>query len=330
MKKLVQRHELVLLLLIAVACAVIGWRNPSFFSAGNVYSLLKSSTILGIFAVGALVVLISGNIDISFPAIAAFSMYVTALLARSVDAADHILVVFVIAAGLGCLLGLLNGVLIHAFRLPALIVTLGTASLIRGALLAFIGTRIIANLPDSMIAFSKATLFEGRQPDGEIVGLAASFLLFPAIAVLAHILLRHTLLGRGIHALGGAPEAARRIGFDVRRIQLFVYGFAGVLAGIAGVIHSSTMRNANPFDLAGMELTVIAAVVLGGASITGGRGTVIGAVLGVLLLVIIQNSLLLLGLPSQWHKAVVGVVILVSTGATALRRRGSGLGGVAP
>jgi simple sugar transport system permease protein len=136
-------------------------------------------------------------------------------------------------------------------------------------------------------------------------------------ALFVGFLLQWTMLGRGIYAMGGSLVAAERAGFRIRRQQLFIYGLAGLLSGVAGLVHACMMRNANPFDLVGMELNVIAAVVLGGASITGGRGTVLGTVLGVLLIVTINNSLILLNIPSYWQKVVTGGVILVSTGITA-------------
>lgn len=319
MKKLIQTHEFVLLVVIVLLGAAIGIKNPSFFSLANGFDLLKSSVTLGILSLGVLVILISGDIDISFPAIAAFSMYVTCLIARATGLVDHITVLFGIAAAMGCGLGMLNAVFVHFFRLPALIVTLGTGSLIRGGLLAFVSTRIITDLPESMVTFSKCRFFKQQLPTGETIGLAGSFFILVAAALFTQLLLRHTLLGRGIYALGGAPEAARRAGFNTRRIQFFIFALVGCLAGIVGIIHASNMRNANPFDLAGLELTVIAAVVVGGADITGGKGTVVGTVLGVLLLVIVNNSLILVGLPTEWHKVVVGVIIVVSAGVTAWR-----------
>jgi simple sugar transport system permease protein len=173
-----------------------------------------------------------------------------------------------------------------------------------------------------MVAFSKAELFQQRLPTGERIGLATSALLLLAVALGVWLLLNRTVLGRGIYALGGDAEAARRVGFNLGRIQYFIYGLAGLLAGGVGVIHASHLRNANPFDIVGIELTVIAAVVLGGASITGGRGTVLGTLLGVFLLVIINNSLILVGIPSEYQKVVLGMIILGSTGVTAWRVRG--------
>lgn len=324
MPKVFHQHEFVLLAILVGLCLVIGSVNPAFLEVDNLFGILTSSVTPGILALGALVVLISGNIDISFPSIAAFSLYVTTLLATNLAVTDQIMLLLVISAAVGCLLGLVNAVLVHHARLPALIVTLGTGSLIRGGLLAFIGTRIITDLPDSMIAFSKRTMWQVHSEEGASVGLAVSVPIFLALALLTHLILTRTMLGRGIYALGGAPESARRVGFNIALIQLFIYGFMGFLAGLVGILHAAKMRNANPFDLAGLELNVIAAVVLGGASITGGRGTVLGTLLGVALLVVIGNSLLLVGLPSVWHKVATGLIIIVSTGFTAWR------GGLAP
>jgi len=313
------QHEFVLLTILVGLCLTIGSMNPAFWDRSNLFDILKSCVTPGILALGALVVLISGNIDISFPSIAAFSMYVTTLFATSITGTDSMVILLLLSATIGCLLGLMNGALVHYVQLPALIVTLGTGSLIRGGLLAFIGTRIITDLPASMVAFSKCTILQTQNANGNSIGLAASVPIFFALAWGTHLILTRTLLGRGIYALGGAPESARRVGFNMGRIQLFIYGFVGLLAGMVGILHAAKMRNANPFDLAGLELNVIAAVVLGGASITGGRGTVVGTMLGVVLLVVIGNSLLLVGLPSVWHKVATGLIIIVSTGITAWR-----------
>jgi len=321
MRNLFHKHEFLLLVLIAVLCALIEIRNPSFLSAANIFDLLKSCVIPGILALGVLIVLISGNIDISFPAVAAFSMYVTCLIVRALGLADSLVIIFGMSALMGCFLGFLNAFFIHFFNLPALIVTLGTASLIRGFLLAFIGTRVITSPAESMEAFSRASSFQQQLPGGGTAGLADSFFIFMILAAVAWLILNHTLLGRGIYALGGAPEAARRVGFNIRRIQFYIYGSVGFLAGLAGIIHASSMREADPREFAGLELTVIAAVVLGGASITGGKGTVMGTILGVLLLVIIKNNLILVGLESEWHQVIIGSIIIASTGVTAWRGR---------
>ncbi len=321
MRRLLRRQELWLALLLLVLGMGIGLANPAFVSLANLFDLCQSSTVMGLFALGVLVVLISGGIDVSFAAIGAFSMYVASKVLLALDFQGSAAPAFLLAGVIGLSLGLFNALFIAFFRLPTLIVTLGSASLFRGFLLAFIGTTIVNNLPEGMIRFSKRTLWERTLPDGTAVGLPSSFLLFVLAALLVSFLLQRTILGRGIYALGGNPVAAERAGFRIRRQQLFIYGLVGLLSGVAGLVHACMMRNANPFDLVGMELNVIAAVVLGGASITDGRGTVLGTVLGVLLIVTINNSLILLDIPSYWQKVVTGLVILVSTGITARANR---------
>ncbi len=138
---------------------------------------------------------------------------------------------------------------------------------------------------------------------------------------MVYLLLNYTTLGRGIYAVGGAREAAERAGFNVTRIQYFIYGFVGFLSGIAGMTFGSLARQANPQDIVGTELNVIAAVVLGGAQLTGGRGTVLGTVLGLILVVIANNNLILIGMPTVWQRVVIGLIILIGTGLPAIQAR---------
>lgn len=321
MRKLFGTHEFIVLCVLAALILLIGAVNPAFYSLGNVFSLLKGTVILGLFALGVLVVIVSGNIDISFTAIAAFAMYCTGKLMLRFFPGGPLLSALAVAGVIGILLGSVNALFVAYFRMPALIVSLGTASAIRGFMLAFIGVRIINNLPDAHIAFSRSSLIELTDSTGKIVALPTAFLIFVAVAILVWLLLRYTMVGRGIYALGGDPVAAERAGFNVRGLQFFIFCFVGFLSGMGGVLHSTYMRNANPFDIVGTELTVIAAVVLGGASITGGKGSVFGTIVGVLFIVIIDNSLILTGVPSYWQRVATGLIIVLSTAATALRAR---------
>ncbi len=321
MRKRRLSHERVVLVVLALLVLVFGLVNPRFFSVANLFSLLKGSVIMGIFALGVLIVIVSGNIDISFTAIAAFAMYCTGKLVLSLDPQAGLLPILGVAALIGVALGAVNAVFVAFFRMPGLIVSLGTASAIRGFMLAFIGVRIINNLPGALIDFSRSSLVELTDSTGRIVTLPVAFLIYVAAIVLVWFLLRYTMLGRGIYALGGDPVATERAGFNVRGSQFFIFCFVGLLSGVAGVLHSTYMRNANPFDLVGLELMVIAAVVLGGASITGGRGTVFGTVVGVAFIVVVQNSLILAGIPSYWQRIVTGIIIVASTAATAYRSR---------
>jgi simple sugar transport system permease protein len=310
-------NEALVAIIIVAFSIVTGIVDPSFFTLGNAFDLLRASIVMGILAIGVLVVLLSGGIDVSFTAVAAFSMYATTLFITSSELSLNWAFIFLISIGIGMVLGLINAVFIGIFRLPTLIVTLGTLSLFRGFLLAFIGTRVISNLPPSMREFSRAPLFRITTPDGIIYTLPLSFLFLVAVVLLTWFILRRTMLGRAIYAYGGNPEAAERAGFDILKLKFFVYSYVGALAGLAGIIHASMARAANPFDLVGLELNVIAAVVLGGASIAGGRGTIVGTLLGVALIVIISNSLIVLGIPSYWQRVAIGLLILLGTGVPA-------------
>lgn len=249
-KRLLAKNEVAVALVIAVLSLVIGLVNPVFFTVGNLFDLVRSSIVMGIFALGTLIVIVSGGIDVSFTAVACFSMFVTAKLLVPYNYQGTILLPFAISALIGLALGLLNAVFISFFKLPTLIVTLGTQSMYRGFMLAFIGAMEITNLPPAMIAFSRFFLVEVTQNRAQY-GLHFGVVVLAVLAVATWFLLRRTMLGRGIYALGGDPVAAERAGLNLRQLHFFIYGLVGLLAGVAGIIHSSLVRTARPFDLVG-------------------------------------------------------------------------------
>ncbi|HMR64116.1 MAG TPA: ABC transporter permease [Anaerolineae bacterium] len=323
MKRLLRRNETLVAVTLVLLCLIIGLNNPTFFTVGNAFTLLRSSIVTGIFAMGVLIVIISGGIDVSFTAIGIFALYATVKLMLAYAPGASIWVAFMIAAVIGLGLGLINAFFIAQFKLPTLIVTLGTLSMFHGFLLFAIGNQIIRDVPPALTEFARATLIQIPQARGT-ANLHPAVFLIVALAILVAFLLNYTMLGRGIYALGGAPEAAERAGFNVTRIQYFIYGFVGLLSGIAGMTFGALARQANPQDLVGTELNVIAAVVLGGAYLTGGRGTVLGTLLGVILVVIANNSLILIGVPTVWQRVVIGLIILVGTGIPAIQERRAG------
>lgn len=321
MRRVPLTNEFYVASTIVLLSIIIGSMNRVFFTLGNLIDLLRNSIVMGIFGVGVLMVIVSGGIDVSFTAIASFSMFATTKILNYYDFQGSVLVAFIIAGGIGLALGLVNATFISLFKLPTLIVTLGTASMFSGFMLTFIGAREISNLPQGMTSFSKMNLFEVTSGNGFVYGLPSAILILAALVVLVWLLLKYTMLGRGIYALGGDRAAAERIGFNIKVIQFFIYGFVGLISGVGGLVHTCLMRNSDPVDLMGTELIVIAAVVLGGARITGGHGTVLGTMLGLFLVTIITNSLILLGVPSYWQSAVVGMLILVGTGIAAYQSR---------
>jgi len=252
---------------------------------------------MGLFALGVFVILAAGGIDVSFTAISAFTMYSVTLLVQTYLPGLPIIVIILIAMAGGVLLGMINGLLVHHLRVPSLIVTIGTQYLFRGFLLSFIGTVWIMSLPPQMGAFGRMPLLQFETANGALVTLPFYFLVLPAAAILTWWILNRTLMGRAIFAVGGNANIAERLGYSLRTVHLFLFGYAGALAGLAGIIHVCANRQANPFDLVGTEINVIAAVVLG---------------LGVLLVVVINSVLVLVGIPSTWQRLVVGSFILLA------------------
>jgi simple sugar transport system permease protein len=321
LKKLLNTNEFLVGLTIVALSIVIGAINPVFFTLENLFDILRSASIMGIFALGVLIVIISGGIDVSFTAVAIFSMYLTVKYLLGINYQGSVLMAFVIGGAIGLLLGIINAAIISWFKIPTLIATLGTQSLYRGFMLFFVGSEYYSNIPIGMTQFAKTSLITLNTASGSITSLHSAILILIAEALLVWFILRFTMLGRGIYALGGAPEAAERAGFNINRTQFFIYSFVGLLAGIGGIVFGSLFRQANPFSIVGSELDIIAAVVLGGALITGGRGTVIGTLLGVFLVTIMNNSLILVGIPSTWQKVVIGLVIIIGTGIPALQNQ---------
>lgn len=318
-KKVLSKQETMVGVTLLGLCLVIGAINPVFWTPGNWFDLARSATVTGIFAIGVLIVLVSGGIDVSFTAIAVFSMYTTTVIMNQIGFQGGMPAFFLMSATIGTTLGLINAFFIARFRLPTLIVTLGTQSLFRGFLLFVIGSKIIRDLPPGMAQYSGAFLFTVTDTRNITVGLHSAVLWLLFVAIIAQLLLHHTMLGRSIYALGGSREAAERAGFNIARTQVFIYAFVGLLAGIAGMIYGGLNRQANSQDIVGQELDVIAATVLGGASIAGGRGSVIGTLLGVMLVTVMSNSLILVGIPSIWQRVAIGAIILLGTAIPTIR-----------
>ncbi|MBO0904742.1 ABC transporter permease [Jiella sonneratiae] len=316
-----RRPELASLFLLVAICIAVAVVNPAFLQASSLVDMGRASVVTGLFALGVFAILAAGGIDVSFTAIAALTMYSLTLMVLTVAPWMPMSLILVLSIVSGAILGAINGLLVYGLGVPSLIVTIGTQYLFRGILLAFIGTVWLMELPPQMVAFGKASLFDFETANGAIITLPVYFLVFPAAAILTWLLFQRTLMGRAIFATGGNAEVAARLGYDQRLVHVFVFAYAGALAGLAGIVHVSANRMANPFDLVGSEIPVIAAVVLGGARITGGTGSVFGTVVGVLLITVVNNVLVLVGIPSTWQRVVVGSFILLAAAFFVTRQR---------
>ncbi len=318
-KSFVRRPEFITLMLIVVFSIVVGIINPNFFSVKTITDTVRASLTTGIFALGVLLVLAAGGIDVSFTAIAIFALYSTTRLMLAVFPDAPYFLMVLIGMTIGSLMGLFNGYLVHRFKVPSLIVTIGTQYLFTGFLKAFIGSRHIMDIPRALDSAGTAALIQATTAEGARISVSIQILVLILAIVVTWFILNRTLLGRAVYAVGGSIPIAERLGFSVRTVILFVFGYAGLLAGLGGILHGALNRQANPSDLVGTELNVIAAVVLGGARITGGTGTVLGTLLGVILIELLTNNLILMGVPSTWQKVVIGAIILVASAVFARR-----------
>lgn len=323
MKKLSISHEAYVLGFILVFAVIIALVNPSFFTLENLFDLLKSNSLTGIFAIGMLFVLISGGIDLSFTATATITGYITALLLLNAADKMNIWLIFLIAAVIGTLLGMVNALVIYFFKIPPIITTIAIQNIYYGVLTVLSQGKWLYGFPDWFKKFSETNLFSLPRGDGTSYGFSAIILIWFGLMLIAWFILRFTILGRSLYAMGGSAASAQRAGFDLLKLNIFVYSFMGLMAGIASVIQAMLVQTVAPNSLVGKELDTIAAVILGGASLMGGKGTVFGAMLGVALIAIMSNGITLMHVPASYYKVIIGLVILISVAASAYRQRAS-------
>ncbi len=311
------RQEGMLALTILLLGAVFSISSSDFFTFGNFYDLVNTYAMLLILACGLFIVLISGGIDISFPAMTIIAQYIMVTVLMKYG--GNFLVAFLVAGGVGVVLGCVNAILVNRLKVPSIIITISTLNIFYGLLLYFSKGVWLYKFPDWFEG--GLTLFSFTAADGYDYGLNLPIMTLIIVLAVTGVLMKYSSVGRQIYALGGNREAASRLGFGIFKLQLFVYGFMGLLSGMAGVVQSYTVMTVAPDSLLGYELTVLAAVVLGGTSIIGGRGTLLGTVLGVVLLAVLQNGMNLLGISSYWHIVITGLVIVVSISTTAWSQR---------
>jgi len=302
-------REFAILLVLFAVIAAATIKTPSFlFSSNSWRDLMLTPAILLILAVGQAVVIITRNVDLSVGSVLALTAYLTGRLFIDVPG---IPIIAVVAAGLlmGAMLGLINGVLVAFGKVPALVITLGTLYIYRGAVLTWAGSDRInaSDMPRDFLALGTKTILSIP-----VLTLIAVFVL-----VCVGYYLYSARGGREMYAIGSDPEAAVLYGLKVRRRLLAAFMLSGALAGLAGVLHAARYGTVSSGAGTGIELQAVAAVVIGGVAIFGGSGTVWGAAIGAILLVTINRALPILGIPDFWQRAVVGALII---GAIVLDR----------
>ncbi|MBA3324317.1 MAG: ABC transporter permease [Rhodobacteraceae bacterium] len=312
--------ETRLALVLAALCLGLSLASDSFLTLVNLTSLLNNSAVNVIWAVGLLVVLIAGGIDISFAVAASVVQYLAAYVFAAIGGGNWA-IGFLVAISLGTMLGAVNAALIHYFRIVSIVVTIATFNIFFGLLMFFTSGRYIYDLPGWWT--DRIIVWERQSASGSWAELTLPVAVMLAAMAATWLLIRSTTTGRQLYAFGDNPEGARRLGINIAAMQFIAFGWMGAMAGVAGLMQVNIAREVVPNALYGRELDVLAAVVLGGARLGGGRGSVIGCVLGVMLVAVTQNGLNLLGISPYAFKMVVGAIILVaiSTSGFALAPR---------
>jgi len=297
--------EARLFVVLAALTLFLGFASPTFFTAGNFASLMNNNAVNVIWAVGLLVVLIAGGIDISFAVAASVAQYLTALALHAVGGGNWIVGVL-FAAVFGVAIGCVNAGLIAGFRIISIVVTIATFNALFGLLMFMTSGKSIYDLPDWW------TDRVAVVPLGSGGALTLPVAAMVAAMAATWFLISRTTTGRQLYAFGDNPEGARRAGVATVKMQFIAYGWMGLMAGVGGLVQVNLAQEVVPNALIGRELDVLAAVVLGGARLGGGRGSVLGCFLGVMLVAVVQNGLNLLGVSPYAFKMVIGLTILAA------------------
>lgn len=307
--------EAKLLAVLILICTGLSIASPDFLTLVNFTSLLNNNAVNVIWAVGLLVVLIAGGIDISFAVAASVVQYLCVYAFAAIGGGNWA-IGFLFAGGFGLALGLINAFLIHQFRIISIVVTISTFNAFFGLLMFFSSGRFLYNLPSWWSG--RVILWEYQTASGTWAELILPVLVMAICMAATWVLIRRTTTGRQLYAFGDNPEGARRAGISIGLMQAIAFGWCGMMAGIAGLMQAHITKEVVPNALIGRELEVLAAVVLGGARLGGGRGSVLGCLLGVLLVAVTQNGLNLLGVSPYAFKMVVGVIILLAISTSNL------------
>ena len=303
-------REAMLAVVIVVVFLLVGLKSANFATFDNLVAILTDTSTVGIVAIGAGLVIIGGGIDISVGSTLAASATVAGLIAQ----AGHAPVLAVAAGiGAGAVLGATNAALIVGLKIEPIVATLATLGIFRGLLAETTASKLIGNLPTGFTDLGQAKL----------LGLPYPVWVLIVATVAAALIMRYTSYGRAIYAIGNNASAVRLAGVRVERYRASTYIVAGTLAGLVGVLFAARNGTVLPTSGAGVELLAVAAIVVGGVDIFGGRGTIAGIVLAALLLQTITAAMVPIGVDVAWQNAVVGLTILlaVSLFAVSYRRR---------
>lgn len=299
-------NQLGMLIILVLLCLVLALFAPYFTEASNMLNILKQSSITAILAAGMTLVILTGGIDLSVGATLALAGVISVMLSNS---GVHPVTAMAAGAVVGYVAGAINGYLTAVAKLPSFVVTLGSMTYLRG--IAFV---ISSGLP--VVLQNKLFIFFGA---GTLLGIPTPIYIMAVVYIAMFFVLKYTMFGRHVYAIGGNEEAARLTGIKVERTLIHVYSLSGLMAGIAGVVMAGRVISGQPNAGISFELDAIAAVILGGTSFVGGIGRIQGTIIGVLIMAVLGNGLTLLNVDYYWQLIVKGLVIVIAVLLDKLR-----------
>lgn len=312
MDKIKKFDQLGIVVVLVALVLIVGFNNSVFFSSDNIINIFRSTSFVFLIGIAMTFVLITGGLDLSVGSVMAMGGILSAMAATS-GLPLVISVIIGLVFGLG--IGLINGILIVKLNIPALIVTLGMMYVCEGLVLIITQGKPVYPLPDDFKWMGQGSV----GPIPNVVVISA------VIAVIASIVLVKTRYGRSIYAVGGNKETSRLAGININMVQISVYILCSIAAALAGILMAGRLNSAQPSAGSGYELKVIAAVIIGGTSMFGGSGNVLGTLIGALLMTIIENGMLLMKISAYWQSLVVGIIIIFAVGLDQYRRKKVGI-----
>ncbi|CAM4294593.1 ABC transporter permease [Cytophagaceae bacterium 50C-KIRBA] len=287
-------------LALILMCVLISSLTPRFLTDTNLLVILNQVSVNAILAFGVTFVIISGGIDLSLGSMLAVAGVVAALFAKSDG--GNVYLALLMALGVGALMGAMNGFTVILSKVPPFIVTLGTMTIARGAALIISSGRPVSDLSESFNYLG----------NGDLVGIPIPILFLVGTYVVCHFVLTQTVFGRYVTAIGGNETAAWVAGIPVAKVKWWVYTLSGIFAALGGILLSARINTGQPNAGLGFELDAIAAVIIGGTSTRGGKGSMTGTLLGVLFIGVINNGLDLLNVSAYWQQVVMGGIIILA------------------
>ena len=311
-RKYLQIREVNVLLALIFIVVIMSVASPYFLTQDNIFNVLRGMSTIGIMAIGQTMVIITGGIDLSVGSLLAVSSMLTARLITVHS--ENALLAVICGLSFGLLLGVINGLVITRFKINPFITTLGMLSIGRG-LTYLLATGVKGSVASNIPMQNEFIIFLGS---GYLGPVPFSVVLLLLLLILATLFLKHTVPGRYIYAVGSNERSARLSGVPVNKVRVFVYAISGFFCALAGIILTGRLSTAATNIGIGNELDVIAAVVIGGASLQGGEGTVTGAIIGATIMAIVRNAFVLLHIPNHFQTITIGVVIVLAVGLDQL------------